>query len=459
MDDINKEQQDNECLALESILGDNSFSYSSEQESGWMKVECTLQNSYISVSVSGDSDKKNVTHRINYLPPITVSFSLNKNYPSTEAPDFILSSTWLSKLQMAILVAEMDKIWLREEGNEILYLWYDFLQNEALGYLEIDKSLILGHNLVLMENNYFEGFSQVEIKRLRQRVAQDSENLEEVLPLLLTYNEERHKLEFNKKMFPCQICFNDKSGSNCIQFAGCNHVYCKQCMKSYFELKISEGSVADLVCPDPSCETTPMPHQIKETVDKASFERYDQLLLQVTLDTMRDITYCPLKHCQSAVIVDDSDERFAQCPTCTYSFCTLCRLTYHGPSACKVISKDREAIIQSYRSGDSAACVKLEKRYGRENLKKMLEEYDNAVWMKENSKPCPSCNAPIQKNDGCNKMVCVKCKCYFCWLCEQRLSRENPYKHYNDRTSPCNNQLFAGVDLGDMHDDDEWVYF
>lgn len=65
------------------------------------------------------------------------------------------------------------------------------------------------------------------------------------------------------------------------------------------------------------------------------------------------------------------------------------------------------------------------------------------------SKQCPNCRSWLQKLDGCNKMTCSKCQCYFCWLCLSKLSKIDPYSHFNLRTSECFEKLFEGVENED----------
>ena len=42
-----------------------------------------------------------------------------------------------------------------------------------------------------------------------------------------------------------------------------------------------------------------------------------------------------------------------------------------------------------------------------------------ALWVAANTKKCPRCQTPIEKDEGCNHMNCRKCRKEFCWICMQ----------------------------------------
>jgi len=48
---------------------------------------------------------------------------------------------------------------------------------------------------------------------------------------------------------------------------------------------------------------------------------------------------------------------------------------------------------------------------------KNTNESENITWILANTKNCPKCQKPIEKNQGCNHMTCKMCANEFCWLC------------------------------------------
>lgn len=64
--------------------------------------------------------------------------------------------------------------------------------------------------------------------------------------------------------------------------------------------------------------------------------------------------------------------------------------------------------------------------------KRFWQDRISVEWVKANTKNCPKCTVPIQKNDGyvcsvsmdasetlvsCSHMTCKKCCYQFCWIC------------------------------------------
>ena len=50
------------------------------------------------------------------------------------------------------------------------------------------------------------------------------------------------------------------------------------------------------------------------------------------------------------------------------------------------------------------------------DVNKKSEAAANTFWMLSNSKKCPNCKSPIEKNEGCNHMRCskVRISVYLC---------------------------------------------
>ncbi|VDP04450.1 unnamed protein product [Heligmosomoides polygyrus] len=95
--------------------------------------------------------------------------------------------------------------------------------------------------------------------------------------------------------------------------------------------------------------------------------------------------------CCDAVVVGYSEPRPVVC-SCSMRFCFGCAHEWHEPVNCRLL--------------------KLW-------LKKCSDDSETSNWINANTKECPKCQVTIEKDGGCNHMVCknTSCRMEFCWIC------------------------------------------
>ena len=265
-----------------------------------------------------------------------------------------------------------------------------------------------------------------------------------MLPSLIEYDKQGRDQLFADSFFDCEICFLSLQGSKCIKTGQCGHIHCRDCLKAHVGTKVSTGDVTKVDCPSHECEELLTPGLIKELVSPEVFERYDKLLLQRTLDGMKDVVYCPRPSCRCVTVRDEHSD-MTQCPRCRFSFCVLCRRVWHGLSPCKLLPSDIKELRETWEALDAEGRHAFELQYGKRKLQEAFQEYDTSEWIASNAKLCPHCNAKIEKIQGCNKMTCTQCRGNFCWLCDAALAPSNPYSHFREGNSQCAGKLFEGL--------------
>ncbi|XP_076626401.1 E3 ubiquitin-protein ligase RNF14 isoform X2 [Colletes latitarsis] len=479
---MDSEKQKDEIIALESIYNAEEFSY--HEENGTyqcsFKIFINLPTNYsVTYKDSRQSEEPLQKIKVSHLPPLTLHIVLPEDYPSMSPPRFTLASSWLRITLLAELCRKLDDLWEENKGQEILFTWVGFIQDEILEFLNIQESVNINRMYTrykktlekmqdIQKNEMIDNIdkvcvienTEVDIKALIKTQYLSKKNVvhkcydkraildcpigRNPIQALIDYSEEREQIEFQKNFYTCKICFVDKIGEHCTQFLPCSHVFCKDCIRSYLEVKIKDGNVQNICCPDEKCTSEATPAQIKDLVSSELFAKYDSILLNATLDTMMDIVYCPRRSCQYPV-TREPNEQMANCPVCQYAFCIYCKMVYHGIEPCKVYSAETHQLVTEYQEASNDKKLQMEQRYGKKQLQSLVDNAMSENWIKSNSQKCPKCNAAIEKLDGCNKMVCWHCNTFFCWLCGDILNRKAPYKHFLDTGSKCYNMLHYGI--------------
>ncbi|ESW03959.1 hypothetical protein PHAVU_011G055500 [Phaseolus vulgaris] len=196
----------------------------------------------------------------------------------------------------------------------------------------------------------------------------------------------------NTRELTCGICFENYPRAR-IEMASCGHPYCISCWEGYISTSISDGpGCLMLRCPDPTCGAAvgqDMLSLLKSDEDKQKYTRY---LLRSYIEDNKKSKWCPAPGCEYAVTFDvGSGGNYDVSCLCSYSFCWNCTEEAHRPVDCGTVAKW---------------------------ILKNSAESENMNWILANSKPCPKCKRPIEKNQGCMHMTCTPpCKFEFCWLC------------------------------------------
>ncbi|KAK2554386.1 ATP-dependent RNA helicase DEAH12 [Acropora cervicornis] len=184
----------------------------------------------------------------------------------------------------------------------------------------------------------------------------------------------------------CGICLCDLEDTDEIyRLACCGHAYDKTCI-----IQQLKSAVVPLKCVTENCEE---PVVWKDFLNLLSQSERKKLLLSSLDAYVRcnpdSVKYCPTPDCGMVYRVS-TDGRSHKCGACSADICTSCHTQSHRGLTCAMFKSGRNV------------------------------EEDFKEWMRKdpsNRKNCPQCNAPIEKNQGCNHMVCSQCKAHMCWLC------------------------------------------
>lgn len=393
-------RQEDEILALSSIYNSNyEFSY----------VRGDIVECYCNIFLKASSltfknvykNDKNLEsglfskYVVKYLPPVRVYLELPDDYPSKSPPNFYVTTSWLSPWQISCVCQKLDQVWIDNKGQEILFLWLEFLRNDLLRFLRITDVLDISflHMVYYNLEDYF------KLNLIFESDARAVYNTLYVDPIrfLIKYDKGRCETEFQNNYYVCIICFEVYCGEKCIKLSDCSHIYCKKCMQEYVAIKINDGTVNNLMCPSISCDSSIAIHQIKDLCPKL-FPKYESLSLRITLSTMKDLIYCPRISCQCPH-VKDTDDTLSVCAKCDYAFCSYCYKVrdclsqrtdfilfvfnesydiyqaYHGISPCAMTACDAMKLIQDYQNGNQQQKRLLEKRHGRKQIQIIVEKH------------------------------------------------------------------------------------
>ena len=155
--------------------------------------------------------------------------------------------------------------------------------------------------------------------------------------------------------------------------------------------EINNGK-GEIRCPETNCKKGKLSgKEVKTMVDEQLYLKYLALTEDKAVFLSKKLKWCPAPNCKTICKVESkSSASKTTCPKCQTEFCSKCSENWtEHPTECNPTTAD--------------------------------------------VKPCPGCQAPIQRQDGCFKVQCTFCKTDFCWDC---LKKVGGYLHFR-----CNGRL------------------
>ena len=202
----------------------------------------------------------------------------------------------------------------------------------------------------------------------------------------------------------CPVCLDDKVDADFYRLS-CGHEVCRDCLKVQLRQADRDKATAGLRCTAPGCRVPFTDKDIANIVgdDRDLARAISDVQCREYLATNPNARPCPTPGCPFWVEYDGASVTI-ECPVCHHRYCTHCRFNHSRFISCEQAEADRRL----------AADPRAAERASEELIR-------------NSTKPCPRCGRRIEKNDGCNEMICGKntdghgsingCGHVFCWIC------------------------------------------
>ncbi|XP_067148789.1 cullin-9 isoform X2 [Apteryx mantelli] len=196
----------------------------------------------------------------------------------------------------------------------------------------------------------------------------------------------------------CPVCMNQLCPTESPPTLCCMHYCCKPCWSEYLTTRIEQNMVLKCTCPISECCAQPTAAFIRSIISSEEvIAKYEKALLRGYVECCSNLTWCTNPQGCDQILCKDGLGYGEACSKCSWISCFNCSFPEaHYPASCNHMSQwvDDDGYYEGMTSEAQS-----------KHLAKLI------------SKHCPSCQAQIEKNEGCLHMTCAKCNHGFCWHC------------------------------------------
>ena len=371
-----------------------------------------------------------------HLPPVALHAIFPRDYPSERPPLLALTASWLPPEATDAACDTMTAMWT--PGTPAVFEMAGWLAESSVDecFAPAGRALNLegcDPDVRKEEGGREEGGREegteasltagASIPTTLRGVC-TSRDAQEALFCLLRHDAVEKERRFANRTHRCGVCLEDDVvGADFVRLCKprCDHRFCAECVTAQATMHVRDGTVGSIVCPEPGCGAPPDPEVLRSVLSPDDFARWERLTLERSLDAMSDLVYCP--RCEAPVIEDGDGDHCGRCASCMFAFCSLCRESWHPGETC-LTPERRLRVLESRSRGDAAIGDEERRRHREQVADAMARRY-----IDREGKLCPRCNTGVVKSEGCNKMTCGGCGCFFCYKCGKEVFG---YEHFRE---------------------------
>ncbi|KAL0776257.1 hypothetical protein CaCOL14_007544 [Colletotrichum acutatum] len=182
------------------------------------------------------------------------------------------------------------------------------------------------------------------------------------------------------KNITCDSCTNTYPSTTAAHLP-CNHSYCRDCLRTLFQLSLTDESLFP-----PRCCRQPIPvndNNIRAFLPSRLLGSFRAKELELSTP---DRTYCHRPTCSRFIPKEFTRGDIGTCPACRHETCLMCKGAGHGAQDCTQDTQTQALLEVAAANG----------------------------WQR-----CFGCRRIVELDHGCNHMTCP-CGAQFCYLCGER---------------------------------------
>jgi ariadne-1 len=151
-----------------------------------------------------------------------------------------------------------------------------------------------------------------------------------------------------------------------------------------------DGGKAVRRCPMPECDC-PISCDNVNACNPTAVTHHTRTLFEQDIQIGHLKIYCLRPDCLFVLTLQSVGLLGVGKCRCGVQICWKCNEEAHAPASCQEKARWKDLVVD--------------------------EEVLVNEWERTNTRPCPTCQRSIEKNGGCNHMICSQCGYEFCWIC------------------------------------------